>query len=112
MTPEAFYGTSVGESYEVRVAKLPAWLAPTMPALPINRFEGQLLARLAAGVTLKQAESATEALYRNVVRDRFGDDPRYRPTRVHLSNGQPGNSGLPNTLPAPPTIVAALPARA
>jgi predicted permease len=117
VTPDGFYGTQVGDYYEVRVPMLPPSLSQTMAAMPLIRpsgapgrvvlTRGQMMARLADGVSLSQAEQAGDALLRNVVQHKFGDDPRFRAIRLRLLSGERGGSELRGAFERPLAILMA-----
>jgi predicted permease len=116
VAPDGFYGTQVGDYYEVRVPMLPPSLSETMPAMPLIKpggtpgravTRGVMMARLADGVGLARAESAGEALLRNAVRQKFGDDPRFRSVRLRLSSAERGGSDLRAAFERPLAILMA-----
>jgi predicted permease len=117
VAPDGFYGTQVGDYYEVRVPLLPPSLGETMPALPLIRpsgtpgrvvlTRGQMYARLAGGVSLSQAEQAGEALLHRAVQQKFGEDPRFRGIRLGLSSAERGGSALRAAFERPLAILMA-----
>jgi predicted permease len=66
-----------------------------------------MMARLADGVSLSQAEQAGEALLRNAVKHKFGDDPRFRAIRLRLLSGERGGSALREAFERPLAILMA-----
>jgi predicted permease len=117
VTPEGFYGTRVGDYYEVRIAMLPPSLGETMPAMPLIRAggapghavltRGEMIGRLAEGVDLARAQRSGEALLRNAVQHKFGDDPRFRAVGLRLLPGETGGSELRGTFERPLAILMA-----
>jgi predicted permease len=98
VSPPHFFGTQVGMSPEVRVPLLPDSLNQTMPAMPLLKPSPYtaVMARLKPGVTLLQAQAATEVGYRRFLQDnpQIGGNPRFRGTHVQLLPGYRGTSDL------------------
>jgi predicted permease len=113
ISPRRFFGTNVGTSFEVRVPKLPEALSTAMPAMPLLRMGERvaaLTARLRPGVSLQQAEAATEIAYRNAVAsnpDLIGD-PQVRATHIRVLPAERGTSWLRDQFERPLTILSAI----
>jgi predicted permease len=117
VAPEGFYGTQVGDYYEVRVPMLPPSLGEALPAMPLLRPSGvpgrvvltrsEMMARLADGVSIARAEQAGEALLRNAIQQKFGDDPRFRAIRLRLLPGERGGSELRGAFERPLQVLMA-----
>jgi hypothetical protein len=82
---------------------------PFLGRMPLIRpgTRGEIVARLADGVGLARAERAGEALLRNSVQHRFGDDVRFRAVRLRLLPGASGSSELRGAFGRPLAILMA-----
>ena len=91
-----FFGLDVGNSPDVRVPRLPESLAHTMPAMELLTGHDGITARLKPGITMRQAEAATEVIYQRFLQahPEINAKPRYRGSHILLAPGARGSSEL------------------